>query len=208
MKHLIVLILLLPAFVVAQSIDQYQNQSGSGKGSNGSVGQKQNQKQQQEQAQIQSTVASSEQAQDNVQQTTFEGGAPDIVMVPNNNTAGCQRVYGIMFSSSSGGGGLGYPYRDKDCDFEQAADDASATGQHTIAWYWRCHKKALYKQFNGSKEQRIEACHQRMLGMYVQEKPYREVIIPEPIPQTIVNCDVGQHDAKHNRIFEACQVGK
>lgn len=204
MKHLIWVILLLPAFAFAQSIDQTQNQGSSGGGSNGNVGQKQHQKQQQEQAQIQSTiassVASSEQAQDNVQQTTFEGGAPDIVMVPNNNTEQCLRVIGIMFSNSSGGGGIGYPYRSRKCDYEAAADDAFAQGNVELGWYWKCQNKNLYKKFGSS-----EVCHAEMINMI---KPYREVIIPEPIPQTIVNCDVGQHDAKHNRIFEACQVGK
>ena len=133
--------------------------------------------------------------------TSVEAPAPDIVLVPNNNTANCMKVYGLSFSNTSGGGGIGWPYRDKSCDFEQAADDASAHGQHIIAWYWRCHKKNLYKQFNGRakhKEQQIQACHQRMTQMFV-------IIDAEPKP---VECPPDDHPDIHNRIFAACVKSK
>ena len=150
----------------------------------------QDQDQTQDQAQLQtasaSAAASSEQAQDNVQQTTFEGGAPDIVMVPNNNTEPCLRVIGIMFSGTSGGAGIGWPYRSKMCDFEAAADDAFAQGQIDIGWFWKCKNKNLYKDFGSP-----ELCHMAMISML--ERP------PEPV---VVNCE---HDETHGRIYEACQ---
>jgi hypothetical protein len=78
------------------------------------------------------------------------------------------RVYGISFGNGEGAAGIGYPHRDKACDFELAADDAAATGNHKIAWWWRCHKKALYKTFktkNMSDEQATLACWNSMVDM-------------------------------------------
>ena len=144
----------------------------------------------------------------NAQNTSFntEASAPDIILVPNNNTANCQKVYGISFSTQDGGAGIGIPYRDKSCDFEQAADDAASTGQHAIAWFWRCHKKNLYKQFNGRakhKEQQIRECHKQMLSMFVMEKPPVLHRVEETLP-VVVNCEA-RHPETHERIFKACQ---
>lgn len=76
----------------------------------------------------------------------------NVVLVPNNNTSDCNRVYGISFGNGEGAGALGVPFRDKSCDYEQAADDAAAVGNHKIAWWWRCHKPNLYKTFKGKDE--------------------------------------------------------
>jgi len=106
--------------------------------------------------------------------TTLEGGdttfnstneSSNVVLVPNNNTENCLRIWGISFGTSSGSGGIGYPHRSAACDYEQAADDAGAVGDHSLAWYWRCHKRNIYKPFKGkgvSKEQATEACHAKM----------------------------------------------
>lgn len=76
------------------------------------------------------------------------------------------RVYGLSFGNGDGAGALGLPFRDKACDYEQAADDAAATGQHKIAWWWRCHKPHLYKTFSGdSKEMKQLACWNSMVSM-------------------------------------------
>jgi hypothetical protein len=77
------------------------------------------------------------------------------------------RVWGISFGTSEGAAGLGLPTRDASCDFEQAADDAAATGNHKIAWWWRCHKKNLYKTFrnNRSDAQARLACFNSMTEM-------------------------------------------
>jgi hypothetical protein len=104
--------------------------------------------------------------------TSFSSESTNIntVLVPNNNTAGCMRVYGFSFGNGDGAGALGVPFRDKACDYELAADDAAASGEHDIAWFWRCHKKHLYKPYRDkgeSEEDAIEQCYQdmqRMLG--------------------------------------------
>ena len=161
------------------------------------------QDQAQDQAQLQTAsaaaTASSEQAQDNVQQTTFEGGAPDIVMVPNNNTEPCLRVIGIMFSGTSGGAGIGWPYRSKLCDYEAAADDAFAQGQIDIGWFWKCQNKNLHKKFGSP-----ELCHMSMISMLERPREAPQTKPTAPTPLT-VNCNDGQHDDKHDKIFEACQ---
>ena len=97
--------------------------------------------------------------------THYEAQAPDVVLVPNNNTERCLRVFGLGWSSQDGGGGLGIPYRSAPCDYEQAGDDAAAEGNHSLAWYWRCHKKSLYKTYRDrgeSKAQAITDCHDQM----------------------------------------------
>jgi hypothetical protein len=100
--------------------------------------------------------------------TTFnsENNSTNVVLVPNNNTESCLRVWGLSFGNSNGAGGIGYPHRSAACDYEQAADDAAALGNHSMAWYWRCHKKNVYKPFNRpdiTKAQAIEACHTKMV---------------------------------------------
>jgi hypothetical protein len=76
-----------------------------------------------------------------------ESNNTNVVLVPNNNTANCLRVYGLSFGNGDGAGALGVPFRDKACDYEAAADDAAAMGEHKIAWWWRCHKPNLRKTF-------------------------------------------------------------
>ena len=142
--------------------------------------------------------------------SVVESSAPDIIMVPSNNTSDCMKVYGLSFSNTGGGGGLGWPYRDKACDFESAADDAAAEGQHVIAWYWRCHKKNLHKQFKNvtkDKDQQIKVCHKTMMAMHVKKSPEVFHVEPEPEPEPLVtvNCEVGQHSKTHERIFKSCQ---
>jgi hypothetical protein len=142
---------------------------------------------------------------------SFEGGDTNfnsesnntnVVVVPNNNTANCMRVFGISFGSGDGAAGIGYPHRDKSCDFEQAADDAAATGNHKIAWWWRCHKKALYQTFRtsgSSNEQAKLACWNSMMEMLSipgsdEPVPAGQVIIPEDEYETLMMAQVQQED--------------
>lgn len=76
-----------------------------------------------------------------------ERSAPPTVLVPNNNTARCIKVYGFSGSNVSGSAMFGWPVRDKDCDFEAAADDAFAAGERSLGWFWKCHEKSLYKPY-------------------------------------------------------------
>ncbi len=77
--------------------------------------------------------------------------APDVVLVPNNNTESCLRVIGLSFSNLNGGGGLGIPMRSAACDYDKAADAAAATGDHSLAWFYRCHKKSMQKRFGAPR---------------------------------------------------------
>lgn len=99
-----------------------------------------------------------------------ENNSTNVVLVPNNNTSGCMRVYGLSFGNGEGAGAFGAPFRDKACDFEQAADDAAAMGEHDIAWWWRCHKKNLYSTFKGKGETKEMAqlqCWNSMMELLV-----------------------------------------
>jgi len=132
--------------------------------------------------------------------TVFEASAPDIVLVPNNNTESCLRVFGIMFSNQQGGGGLGIPWRSKKCDYEQAADDAFAQGEQKLGWYWKCQNPNLYKR-HGSPEK----CHSTMMSLLAPVRPPAEPVDdPLASPQVIVVCPPGGHAETHRRIFEGC----
>ena len=160
-----------------------------------------------------SSVASLNNASDqaNSQSTTFTS-SPNIVLVPNNNTENCLRVIGLSFANTSGGGGLGIPYRSAKCDFEQAGDDAFAQGNIRLGWYWKCHNSNLYKQFSrkgAKKGQNIEACSHAMWQMLEPKEPTPtqkteiEVDLTGlPVNQCCTGCD---HPEVHDRIFEKCQ---
>ena len=148
---------------------------------NGDVSQTQEQNQAQNQAQnvevnIDNSQAAAGATTMSTGDTVFDGGDTNfnsestntnVVLVPNNNTESCLRVWGLSWGNSSGAGGIGIPHRSAPCDYEQAADDAAAIGDHNMAWFWRCHKKNVYKPFKSSwdspKEEAILACHEKMV---------------------------------------------
>lgn len=106
-----------------------------------------------------------------------ESNNTNVVLVPNNNTENCLRVWGLSFGRDGTAGGIGVPTRSKACDFEQAADDAAAQGNHRLAWYWRCHKKNLYKTFQSkgeADEAAIVQCYNEMWQLLAPE--------PDPTP--------------------------
>ena len=140
--------------------------------------QDQDQSQHQDQYQVQEQIVTVESAaaggqainEGNDQSVEFnsvsEARAPDILMVPNNNTEKCLRIFGLAFSTQDGGGGIGFPWRSAACDFEQAADDAFAGGERDLGWFWKCQSKNLYKPFRSkgeSKESAMTDCHNRMM---------------------------------------------
>lgn len=127
-------------------------------------------------------------------QTVNMDAAPVVTFVPNNNTENCLRVIGLSFANSSGGGGLGWPYRSKKCDYEQAADDAFAQGQFKIGWYWKCQNKNLYKRFGSP-----DACLEKMSSMYVVMPPR-----PQPAPVDIDINACNDHPETHDRIYKKC----
>lgn len=99
--------------------------------------------------------------------SNVENNSSNVVLVPNNNTESCVRVFGLAFGKDGTSGALGIPWRSKKCDFEQAADDAFAGGERDLGWFWKCHNKNLYKAFKSkdeSVESAIDDCHVRMLS--------------------------------------------
>jgi len=104
---------------------------------------------------------------------SVENNSSNVVLVPNNNTENCLRVFGFGWGKDGSSGGFGIPWRSAACDYEQAADDAFAAGERELGWYWKCHNKTLYKPFyerskGGSREvakdDAIAACHTRAVG--------------------------------------------
>ena len=105
--------------------------------------------------------------------SNVENNSSTVVLVPNNNTENCLRVFGLAFGQDGSSGALGVPWRSKACDYGKAADAAAAYGNHDLAWYWRCHNKSLYGPFvnrqegvsrKDEKASAIQACHERMAG--------------------------------------------
>lgn len=99
--------------------------------------------------------------------TVNESGPADLVLVPNNNTESCLRVFGLAWGNKDASGMLGIPWRSGKCDYEQAADDAFAAGERETGWFWKCQNKNLYKRFRDKGESRQKAsqdCFDKMVG--------------------------------------------
>jgi hypothetical protein len=98
---------------------------------------------------------------------SIENNSSNVVLVPNNNTESCVRVFGVAFGKNGESGAIGFPWRSKKCDFEQAADDAFAAGERELGWFWKCRNPNLYKQFKGKnveKQEAMDRCHASMVG--------------------------------------------
>lgn len=85
-------------------------------------------------------------------ESNYESGPADLVLVPNNNTERCLRVFGFSFGNKEGSGMLGVPWRSKQCDYKGFASDADAQGNFDLGWFWRCHMKSAYKVFRDKGE--------------------------------------------------------
>ncbi len=164
-----VLLLAGMAFATGSSEDDSDQQQDQGQ----EQGQHQGQGQEQQQNQtlsVESAAAGGQAVNEGNEQkvefnSTYESQAPDVVLIPNNNTEKCLRIFGLSFSTTDGGGGIGFPWRSAACDFEQAADDAFAAGERDLGWFWKCHSKNLYKPFKGkgeSAESAIDDCQAKM----------------------------------------------
>jgi len=167
MKHLALLLLIVPALAFATSkmpVGQEQEQE-----------MKQNQKQEAEatatataqQDQTASASASNDGVSVGGDTSSVENNSSTVVLVPNNNTESCVRVWGIAFGKDGSSGAIGIPWRSAKCDYEQAADDAFAAGERDLGWFWKCQNKSLYKRFKSkdeSDDSAIDNCHTRMLA--------------------------------------------
>lgn len=80
-------------------------------------------------------------------QTTTSNVSNNTVLIPNNNTEGCLRVFGFGFPTGEGSVVLGIPWRSGPCDLEASADDAFAQGNLALGWMFKCKMKALKKAF-------------------------------------------------------------
>lgn len=128
----------------------------------------------------------------NVGGDSVENNSSNVVLVPNNNTESCVRVWGIAFGRDSDSAALGIPWRSGSCDFSQAASAADAQGNLELGWYWRCHMKNLYKTFRDSsetKEEAIRECHERMI-----EPGKKDAIIEELTRKLEVAVDEGARE--------------
>jgi len=104
----------------------------------------------------------------NVEGDRVENNSSNVVLVPNNNTESCVRVFGLAFGKNGESGAVGFPWRSKACDYEQAADDAFAAGERELGWFWKCQNKNLYRTFKldgmTNDEAKLE-CHKKAVGM-------------------------------------------
>jgi hypothetical protein len=133
----------------------------------------QNQLQDQDQDQSQTATGGSSSSSnegidiDASENNKIENNSSNTVLVPNNNTESCLRVFGIAWGKGGESGALGVPWRSAKCDFEQAADDAFAAGERELGWFWKCKNKNLYKGFKldgMSKDEAMHQCHLKAVG--------------------------------------------
>ena len=156
---------------------------------------------------IASVSSMSDQA--NSQSVNYQS-APSIVLVPNNNTENCLRVIGLSFANTSGGGGLGIPYRSRKCDLEQSADDAFAQGNMKLGWFFKCQNPNTYKTFKRShakKTQMIDSCVSYAWKMLQPNQPVSNETVIRVDVDGLIESKGGkcEHDETHTRIFEKCQ---
>lgn len=114
----------------------------------------------------------------NVEGDRVENNSSNVVLVPNNNTESCVRVFGLAFGKNGESGAIGFPWRSAKCDYEQAADDAFAAGERDLGWFWKCQNKNLYKRFKeegDTDNQAIEDCHIRMLSTTSKDEVVRKL---------------------------------
>jgi len=77
--------------------------------------------------------------------------APDVTFIPNNNTAGCRYVIGITGVGVNGGGGLGWPLKDKDCIFMEFAAMAFSQGNTDGGWDMYCSAPTIKREMGTKK---------------------------------------------------------
>ena len=200
MRTIIIALLLIPGLAfatnrtpppVSQEQDQHQAQE-----------QDQHQAQEQEQAQTATASSSNDGVTVGGDTSNVENNSSNIVLVPNNNTENCLRVFGFAFGKDGTSGGFGVPWRSAACDYEQAADDAFAAGERELGWYWKCHNKSLYKTFKEkgeAKEAAIEQCHDKMIGDRIKKLQSDLAFIQNERSIERQKCS----EAK-NRIIEGC----
>ena len=140
-----------------------------------------------------------------------ENNSSNVVLVPNNNTESCLRVWGLGWGNASGSGGIGIPVRSKKCDYEQAADDAFAAGERDLGWFWKCENPNLYKSFKGKGESNDSAkldCFDKMTKGVSQTTTIRTLEEQLSISEEERRIARGLHKESTERINAACAESK
>lgn len=152
--------------------------------------------------------------------STYESGPADLVLVPNNNTESCLRVFGFAFGNTDGSGMFGVPWRSKQCDYKGFASDADAQGNIALGWFWRCHMKTAYKTFKSkgeSVESAVTDCQTKMIdavGMVRTISTLREQLTTVNEMRELDNESYKERmvlqrqlcEESNNRVHEACQT--
>ena len=125
------------------------------------------------------------------------------VMVPNNNTEGCLRVFGLGFPTSEGSVVLGVPWRSGSCDLKDASKDAFAQGNRALGWMLKCKIKGIRKAFGSEANclsQTVEA-----IDMQAEIERLRGNI---EILQQERKIDSSKCEQSKDRIFATCNEDK
>lgn len=140
-----------------------------------------------------------------------ENNSSNIVLVPNNNTESCLRVWGISFGKDGTAGALGIPWRSGACDFEQAADDAFAAGERDLGWFWKCKSKNLFKQFKSKGDDADMAqvkCYDRMMAGVSQAGIIKTLEERLTEITTLRESELTQYRESRERMTEMCNESK
>jgi hypothetical protein len=143
--------------------------------------------------------------------SNVENNSSNIVLVPNNNTEKCLRVWGIAWGRDGTSGALGVPWRSAACDFEQAADDAFAAGERELGWFWKCQNKNLYKQFKGkgeSKESAKTDCLDEMVGGVTAIRTINTLTEKLTLSEELRTIERNRNTEAETRITEMCNESK
>lgn len=143
--------------------------------------------------------------------TNVENNSSNIVLVPNNNTENCLRVFGIAWGKGGESGALGVPWRSKKCDYEQAADDAFAAGERDLGWFWKCQNANLYKSF---KPKGVSASAAKIACLTKMNKGSSQTTTINTLRETLTTIErertIERRLAKESRerITEMCEESK
>lgn len=157
-------------------------------------------------------AANNEGNQQNIEiSSNYEGGPADLVLVPNNNTERCLRVFGFSFGNTDGSGMLGLPFRSAQCDYGQFASAADAQGNLELGWYWRCHMKSAYRTFKdkGEKaETAISQCHDRMIGAVGMVRTIETLREQLTASEELRQIERNRHENLTEELSEQCEESK
>lgn len=143
--------------------------------------------------------------------SSVENNSSNIVLVPNNNTEKCLRVWGVAWGKNGESGALGIPWRSAKCDFEQAADDAFAAGERESGWFWKCQNKNLYKRFKAkgeSAESASQDCLDSMVGNITAMRTITTLTEQLETSEDLRKIERSRHEQLTEELGELCEESK